>query len=433
MKTVSRILACAAMAIAAFGQGGPAPVVPQQFFSNNGIPVASGTVCTYTSGTSTPLVTYTSATLGTPNPACVPLDGAGRASIWIGNAVYRFVLKSSTGSTIWTQDGIGIVAPLSLGGYWALSSGTLYNGGGSGTSTKVCLSVAGGCTTALALLNLNGASSGNNLLLRIDDSANLPGLNLYGSGVAYGSYAADSGGLQLRNGTGASQMSISTGNVLVHNFLGGGATTLDVQAGTGQATTDLFHLKTSAGTDLAWADHLGNFVAPLFNSSSTGGSITFQNSNSNFSVDGDGNISAARKINMVGGGGAAYQVNGTTIVDNAGNATVNTLTCVTTPCGNAAAGVTTQSDVTGSRSIGTVYHNTGSTAMMVTVAISGNGIGSEVDALTDASTPPTTKVGAFAGGVTLLNSISFWVLPGNYYEITQFSTGAVVESWIEWQ
>lgn len=77
-----------------------------QFFDSNGDPLAGGKVYTYQAGTSTPLATYTDYTGLTPNTNPVILDARGEASIWTGTQSYKFVLKDSTDSLIWTVDNL---------------------------------------------------------------------------------------------------------------------------------------------------------------------------------------------------------------------------------------------------------------------------------------------------------------------------------------
>jgi len=85
----------------------------QQFFDNNGIPLNGGLLYTYQAGSTTPLTTYTdiNGTIANANP--VVLDSAGRSSneIWLTYGFnYKFVLKTSAGTTIGTYDNIyGIV------------------------------------------------------------------------------------------------------------------------------------------------------------------------------------------------------------------------------------------------------------------------------------------------------------------------------------
>lgn len=76
-----------------------------QFEDENGVPVRNGRVWTYAAGTTTPKATYTDFTeqFQLPNP--VPLDAAGRATIWI-NGFYKFVLEDANGVVIRTTDNV---------------------------------------------------------------------------------------------------------------------------------------------------------------------------------------------------------------------------------------------------------------------------------------------------------------------------------------
>lgn len=90
----------------------PAPSPEIQYLDANGAPLAGASLCTYAAGTSTPLATYTSSTAGTPNTNPIILDSAGRASVWVGPRLYKFVLRTgddgscTTGSIVWTQDNV---------------------------------------------------------------------------------------------------------------------------------------------------------------------------------------------------------------------------------------------------------------------------------------------------------------------------------------
>jgi hypothetical protein len=80
-----------------------------QFLDNSGNVLSGGKLYVYSAGTSTPVTTYTSSSGATPNTNPVILDSAGRVSeeIWVTQgAAYKFVLKSSTDTLIWTKDNI---------------------------------------------------------------------------------------------------------------------------------------------------------------------------------------------------------------------------------------------------------------------------------------------------------------------------------------
>lgn len=78
----------------------------QQFFDNNGHPLAGGRISTYAAGTLNPLQTYSDIN-GTPNTNPIVLDSGGFATIYLASAsIYKFVVSNSSGIQQWTQDNI---------------------------------------------------------------------------------------------------------------------------------------------------------------------------------------------------------------------------------------------------------------------------------------------------------------------------------------
>ena len=80
-----------------------------QFFNDNGDPLSGGLIYTYQAGTTTPAASYTSVSGMTANSNPIQLDAVGRLSneVWLtAGASYKFVLKTSDGSTIGTYDDI---------------------------------------------------------------------------------------------------------------------------------------------------------------------------------------------------------------------------------------------------------------------------------------------------------------------------------------
>jgi hypothetical protein len=94
----------------------PVGGVAAQFFSNNGVPLASGKLFTYAAGTTTPQVSYTSSAGNTAHSNPIILDSAGRVpggEIWITSQAYKFVLSDANNVLIATYDniiGIGAAA-----------------------------------------------------------------------------------------------------------------------------------------------------------------------------------------------------------------------------------------------------------------------------------------------------------------------------------
>lgn len=101
-----------------------APLPIQQFFDEDGDPLAGGFLYTYAAGTSTPATTYSDSS-GTAHQNPITLNAGG----WIATAVgtttglyldatsYKFILKNSALVTIWTQDNIGSIGLTTSGVY----------------------------------------------------------------------------------------------------------------------------------------------------------------------------------------------------------------------------------------------------------------------------------------------------------------------------
>jgi hypothetical protein len=113
----------------------------QQFFDNNGVPLAGGLIYTYQAGTSTPLATYTDngGTIANANP--IVLDSSGRVpyEIWMFTGYsYKFVIQTSAGASIQTLDNLypilqnapAVSAAIPSGGIilWSGSTGSVPSG-----------------------------------------------------------------------------------------------------------------------------------------------------------------------------------------------------------------------------------------------------------------------------------------------------------------
>jgi hypothetical protein len=77
----------------------------QQFFDNNGAPLAGGFLYFYDAGTTSPKSVYSDSTgtVALSNP--VILDSAGRASVWL-SGYYYVVLTDSLGNMLWSKDNV---------------------------------------------------------------------------------------------------------------------------------------------------------------------------------------------------------------------------------------------------------------------------------------------------------------------------------------
>lgn len=105
------LLLCAAPVAAQYTL---APQAKFTAFDSNGDPIASGKLCTYQAGTTTPATTYQTSA-GTVNANPVIMDASGRANVWLApGQSYLFTLLQpgtttdcTTGATVWSVDNIG--------------------------------------------------------------------------------------------------------------------------------------------------------------------------------------------------------------------------------------------------------------------------------------------------------------------------------------
>ena len=89
----------------------------------------------------------------------------------------------------------------------------------------------------------------------------------------------------------------------------------------------------------------------------------------------------------------------------------------------------TQNNVTASRALGTVYQNTTGKPMFVSVICYITANYSTATAYTDSNSSPNTIVSDIQPYGTLVSSMFFIVLPGNYYKVAGTMT---LKNWIEW-
>jgi len=76
------------------------------FVDAAGEPLVGGQLYTYIAGTTTLQATYTDSTATTANTNPIILDSRGEANVWLGGAIYKFVLKDADDALIWTVDNI---------------------------------------------------------------------------------------------------------------------------------------------------------------------------------------------------------------------------------------------------------------------------------------------------------------------------------------
>jgi len=80
------------------------PTPKTAFVDAAGEPLVGGKLYTYIAGTTTLQSTYTDSTATTANTNPIILDSRGEANVWLGGAIYKFVLKDADDALIWTVD-----------------------------------------------------------------------------------------------------------------------------------------------------------------------------------------------------------------------------------------------------------------------------------------------------------------------------------------
>ena len=209
--------------------------VGQQYFDNNGVPLAGGLIYTYQAGTSTPLATYTDngGTVANANP--IVLDSAGRVpyEIWMFTGYsYKFVIQASNASSIQTLDNLYPIlqnAPttspaIPSGGIilWSGSTGSVPSGwylcdGTNGTpdlrnsfivgaGNTYAVGATGGSTDAIVVSHTHS----------ITDPGHLHTVNAYNGGFGVGNAAATTTttpSTPFNTGSAATGISINTAGV----------------------------------------------------------------------------------------------------------------------------------------------------------------------------------------------------------------------------
>jgi len=79
-------------------------------FTSTGVPLSAGLLYSYEPGTNTPKATYLDINKVTAHTNPVQLDSNGEAAIYL-DGVYKFILKDSSGSTLWTLDSVAGITP----------------------------------------------------------------------------------------------------------------------------------------------------------------------------------------------------------------------------------------------------------------------------------------------------------------------------------
>lgn len=162
MKRLQAGLLALLLSTTSLNAGTLLPNGEQQFISNTGAPLASGTVTFYVPGTTTLKNTWSNSAQTILNTNPVVLDSGGRAVIY-GSGAYRQVVKDSNGNVIWDQLTSDTSSASNLG-WGATSSGTanvqtISTGTFTGVDGQTIYFLAGYTNTASMTLNVNGSGA----------------------------------------------------------------------------------------------------------------------------------------------------------------------------------------------------------------------------------------------------------------------------------
>lgn len=95
----------------------------------------------------------------------------------------------------------------------------------------------------------------------------------------------------------------------------------------------------------------------------------------------------------------------------------------------------TQTDVTASRTAGTVYRNLNGNPIFYNITVASTVAGANVVGVySDALANPVLFIAGYQEDATIaggISTISFWVLPGNYYKVVVLG-GTATLTWIMW-
>lgn len=148
----------------------------------SGNPLAAGLVYTYEPGTTTARALYTDTGLSVPAANPVVLDAYGMATVYSNNS-YKFVVKTSAGTTLYTWDNLTLTAP---------GGGDFPNGGNAGAANRTIgnsdnysLGLKTNNSVRIHMTNAGdvgiGTTSPSRQLHVVDDSATLAGARLEAS------------------------------------------------------------------------------------------------------------------------------------------------------------------------------------------------------------------------------------------------------------
>lgn len=359
----------------------PATIPHVTFVNVAGGPCAGCKLWTYTAGTTTPFATYVDATGTSVNTNPVTLDAAGGANLWLGRHSYKFILKDASGATIWTVDQVNAA---NLFPCAPANTIQIANTGVNGLNCDSTITVDPiNHTLSVGVMSVNHVTIGalgTPTSWNFDTTTPATALASLGGGFSF-----PGAGIPNSTGTawGTSYGISGTGNVALTTS----PTFITPTLGAASATS----VQVASGTAMT-----GNQGTGLLVQHSTGTTTT-------------GHV-------------AAFDASGNVIDSGSPGST---------------APFSTLTDVTGSRTFSTAYHNTGTTPMLVIGygLISGGSGDSTITCNVGASSPSTDLWSNVTTGTIGGQHVGFSCIvpPSYFYSVTANNLITSIGRWVEEQ
>lgn len=125
---------------------------------DNGAPLTGGLLYSYIAGSSTSKATYTTRAMSVANANPVVLNSRGEAVIY-GAGLYKLILKTAIGTTIWTQDNVELGTGQGSNVFYVDPSETDQGAAGNGASLYDILTALGTSEQATVFFPHNGVAN----------------------------------------------------------------------------------------------------------------------------------------------------------------------------------------------------------------------------------------------------------------------------------
>lgn len=327
--------------------------------------------------------------------AAIPIKPVSVSSLGISGALVNFSSLCTTNTSTCTD----ISNILNLSQLTASATGGVISITNAGSGADISFD------SSPILRMANGGTmrwdDGTNTLMSLIDSGTVGLLNMYGTASISGSlsFASTSATLDVLNGNSLVIRTSPGGDSGISNritLLNNG--NLGLNTATPGATLDVKGIVRLSGSTSGYVG---------LTASASAGSTTYT------------------LPSLDGSLGQVLTTNGSGILSWTDKNSSSSGTSTSTSTGTGATLSISQTNVTSSRALATVYQNTTGKPMFVSVSVSRGSTGT-VSVYTDSNTPPTTQILATSDSSGWNSSVYFYVVPGNYYKVVTDSSASLI-------